>query len=151
MPITLKKLTGKHYLGGGTSKCIKPGDTITVDYIEELGGHAADLSTWEIIGSDDPTLPADAPGVAVEGKPVERVQRKSPAEQEEAGGVSALEVVHRGGGRWIVRNIETGLAIHEGYLKKDEAQALAEATPVEDEESLVESDEDEDADDEELE
>ena len=37
-----------------------------------------------------------------------------------------LEKTHRGSGRWIVTNRETGEKTHEGYLTKDEAIALVE-------------------------
>ena len=40
-----------------------------------------------------------------------------------------LKAIHKGGGRWVVVNTETGEQVNEGYLKKPDAKAME--TPAE--------------------
>ena len=66
--------------------------------------------------------------------PAEKMTRTHPITEEEA---VQVKIVHKGGGRWVVINTVTGTQLNDGYLKKDEAEHLAEtlkgAVPTEEE------------------
>jgi hypothetical protein len=84
-----------------------PGDIIEVENIKELGG-AADK--FEIL---DP------------------VPKENPIELNEP--ATMLKMMHRGGGRYNVVNIETDEAVNNEYLTKKEAEEMVGLNQVEEE------------------
>lgn len=96
----LKEKVGFHIrVEPGRGRCVyHPGDIMGVENIKELGG-AADK--FEIL---DP-VPEESP-----------IELDAPA--------AMLKMVHRGGGRYNVVNIETDEAVNDEYLTKDEAEKM---------------------------
>lgn len=95
----LKPKTGMHLRkeSGKGLRRYMPGDIMLVESIDELGG-AKDK--FDILTS-------------VEKEPEEKIPSKG------------LEAQHKGKGRYVVINTETKEAVHEGFLTKKEAQAMA--------------------------
>jgi hypothetical protein len=98
---------------------------------------AMDRGTVRVFEQIDPE-PAVPPPAPPEEEPTFSEVAKSLLEEEEK--EPSFVAKHKGGGRWVVIDTESGIAVNEGYLKKKEAKDLAaklekgeEAPPIESE------------------
>ena len=106
---------------------LKPGDTV---FLNEIALKAFGDKFEKAFEVDEEVI---------SGKPMKRLStseaNKKHKEESQPEPVSVdpedenepeLEKTHRGSGRWIVTNRETGEKVHKGHLTKDEAIALVE-------------------------
>ena len=112
---------GPHYQGG---KRYMPGDVVESDRaLDEVFQGKFELIVEE---------PEEKAPEATPGKSPVRFQRAAPPSQldkdeetdEESTRVPKLKAVHKGAGRWVVLNVETGERVNDEYLKKAEAKAM---------------------------
>lgn len=82
-----------------------PGDVMEVKNIKELGGAVDKFEILDPVSEENITK-LDTP-------------------------VSVLKMVHRGGGRYNVINVETDESINEEYLTKQEAEEMVTSVPEE--------------------
>ena len=99
----LKPKTGYHYRKetGKGLVVYKPGDIMTVENIQELGGAKYKFLILDPIPEENP-LQLDEPPVK-------------------------LKMVHKGRGKFNIINVKTGLPVNEGLLNKEEAQTMLDA------------------------
>lgn len=96
----LKKKVGFHirYESGKGRVKYLPGDIMEVENIKELGGAADKFKILDPVPKENP-IELDEPAIM-------------------------LKMMHRGGGRYNVVNVETDEAVNDEYLTKKEAEEM---------------------------
>lgn len=110
-----KLLCGTHYENGVRHKA---GDVVESD---RLLDEVFSASRFERLGSDGESHPSEE----VEAPRPRRRRVTVNKDEEVEATVGQLSPKHKGGGRWVVINEETGEQVNDGYLSKQEALDLA--------------------------
>ena len=108
----LKQGYGKHYIG---LRCYEEGDIIDAFGIEEFGG--AQDKFEEVVLPKRVRASKPAPISKPEPEPESEDELESESEP-------MLKMTHHGGGRYNVVNSVTDEIINDGWLTKEEAEAL---------------------------
>ena len=96
-------------------------DTMPGEIAAEIAMNRGTVRVFEQI-DPQPAVPPPAPPVKEEEPTFSEVALSLLEEEEKE---PSFEAKHKGAGRWVVIDTESGETVSEGYLKKKEAKALA--------------------------
>jgi len=68
---------------------------------------------------------------AFRGNKIEKVEQGEMEQEQEEPAANSLQKFHKGGGRYVVYNMNTGQQYHEGYLSGNQADALINGENIE--------------------